>query len=167
MSARTFMPLYVGDYLKDTLRFDAELNGAYMFLIMEYWQHGGLPDTDDQLCRIARVKPRRWPYVRAALAPYFGPGWTHRRIDAEIQKADEAYARRANAGRKGGSQKSSNATAMLAENPSNATAMLKHNQNQNASHIPIQEGAYPSNVKLNVEELGSAPANVVRLGGRS
>lgn len=83
------MPLYVGDYLADTRRLSTLEHGAYMLLIMEYWQQGGLPDDDGKLARIAGLSKDEWLDIRDAIADLFQPGWKHKRIDSEMRKAQE------------------------------------------------------------------------------
>ena len=102
MSARPWMPLYAGDYLRDTGRLSTLQHGAYLLLIMDYWINNGLPDDDEQLARIARMSDREWRANRAALAQFFTDGWKHKRIEKELAEAEEAYERRAQAGKKGG-----------------------------------------------------------------
>lgn len=82
-----WMPLYVADYLADTRRLSTLEHGAYLLLIMEYWQHGGLPNDDRALAKVCGLTPREWTRCRAALAPMFGEGWKHKRIDEELEKA--------------------------------------------------------------------------------
>ena len=104
------MPFYVGDYLADTLHLTTEQHGAYLLLIMHYWQHGGLPDDDDQLRRIAGIKDdksmterRQWRSICLAIAPFFQqPGWRHKRIDEELQKSEIIRQKRQISGRIGG-----------------------------------------------------------------
>lgn len=90
MSALPYMPLYVADYLADTAHLSALENGAYLMLIMNYWQRGNpLPSGDAQLARIARLTPEEWQAVRPALAEFFteeNGQWQHSRIDAELAK---------------------------------------------------------------------------------
>jgi uncharacterized protein YdaU (DUF1376 family) len=43
--SRAWMPLYVGDYPRDTRDLDALQHGACLLLIMHYWQHEGRQDA--------------------------------------------------------------------------------------------------------------------------
>ncbi len=96
MNKRPWMPLYVADYLKDTTHLGALESGAYLHLIMNYWQNGGLPSDDRQLARIAKLTMREWRKSRATLAAFFQDGWKHKRVEAELaHTADIAAKRRA------------------------------------------------------------------------
>lgn len=101
MSNRPWMPFYVGDYRADTLHLSAAQHGAYLLLIMHYWQQGGLPDDDDQLARIACMTLGEWKKHRPVIRGFFGEGWKHARVEREIVEASERYERRAKAGKKG------------------------------------------------------------------
>lgn len=93
------MPLYVADYLADTSHFSAAEHGAYLLLIMHYWQTGGLPGDDDaRMARIARMTADEWAAARPVIATKFSPSWRHARIDGELEEAE----RLAKAGKKGG-----------------------------------------------------------------
>jgi uncharacterized protein YdaU (DUF1376 family) len=82
-----FMPLYCGDYLRDTRHLTTEQHGAYFLLIVEYWSKGSLPDDDVQLARIVGVCPSKWSKMKPVLQAFFYDGWHHKRIDAELDKA--------------------------------------------------------------------------------
>lgn len=95
---RPWMPLYIADYLADTAHLNAAQSGAYLHLIMHYWQTGGLPDDDAALARIGRMTTVEWRKARPIIAPFFADGWRHKRIDAEMKKTAEvaeAYSSRA------------------------------------------------------------------------
>lgn len=141
--SRPWMPLYVADYLADTGHLSTAEHGAYLLLIMHYWQKGGLPTDDARLASIARAMPEQWLSMKDTLAEFFGEGWRHTRIDAELQSAREAYQRRASAGRKGGK-----ARAMPEQCSSNAKAGLKQSQSQPLSSDAIaSDAAAPRDVR--------------------
>ena len=125
--SRPWMPLYVADYLADTAHLRALESGAYLHLIMHYWQRGSLPDNDRQLATIARMTDDEWAEWKSTLAALFQPGWRHKRIDRELAEAGAKYARRAAAGRVGGRRKPE---ALLKQCSSNADALLNQPQPQ-------------------------------------
>lgn len=101
MTARPWMPLYIADYLADTAHLGALQSGAYLHLIMHYWQTGSLPDDDAALARIARMTAAEWGRNRSTIAAFFQDGWRHKRIDAEIETAESVISSRSAAGKAG------------------------------------------------------------------
>jgi len=89
----TWMPLYIGDYLADTMHLTCEQSGAYLHLIMHYWRAGSLPDNDVALAQIARLSAKSWKAHKPVIAEFFGKGWTHKRIDAERARTNEVKER--------------------------------------------------------------------------
>ena len=103
MSALPYIPLFVADYLADTSHLSTLEHGAYLLLIMNYWQRGSaLPAGDGQLCRIARLTAKEWSAVKPAIAPFFEEvdgEWSHGRIEAELAKVRSKSETRAKAGK--------------------------------------------------------------------
>jgi uncharacterized protein YdaU (DUF1376 family) len=124
------MPFYVADYLADTTHLSAAEHGAYMLLILHYWQKGALPDDEAILARVCRMTAREWVKSRDVLASFFGPGWTHERINFELEKARVKSEARAEFGSRGGKAKALNnnnaelakANGLPAENVAKALA---------------------------------------------
>ncbi len=89
MAAIPYMPLYVADYLSDAAHLSTLEHGAYLLLIMTYWQRGeALPADDKKLARICRVGPREWARIKPSLSEFFQvdcDNWSHRRIESELQ----------------------------------------------------------------------------------
>lgn len=103
VAAIPFMPLYVSDYLADTPHLSTEEHGAYLLLIMAYWQLGAaLPDDDRRLARIARMDRDGWLAIRDDIAEFFTVEdglWKHGRIDAEVARAQAKLEGARNAGK--------------------------------------------------------------------
>lgn len=129
-----WMPLYVADYLADTRRLSTVEHGAYMLLIMDYWRIGGLPNDDRKLARIVGLSESEWAEIRDNIAELFQDGWTHKRIENELEKAKAKNERRVEAGRRGGVAKAaknpSNATNLPDQKPSNALASSSQSQSE-------------------------------------
>jgi hypothetical protein len=99
---RAWMPLYVGDYLRDTRDLNTLQHGAYLLLIMHYWQHDALPTDDARLAAITGLSVAQWRRVREPVQAKFAEGWKHKRIEGELAKLDRAVMQRRLAGRNGG-----------------------------------------------------------------
>jgi uncharacterized protein YdaU (DUF1376 family) len=82
------MKFYPTDYLSDTQHLSTVEHGAYLLLIMNYWQRGtALPDDDRRLSGIARLSFEQWLNIRSTLADFFtieDGFWRHNRIELEI-----------------------------------------------------------------------------------
>jgi uncharacterized protein YdaU (DUF1376 family) len=130
MSNRAWMPLHITDYLADTGHLNAAEHGAYLMLIMHYWQNGTLPADERLLARLARMTKDEWAESRDVLAMLFGPNWTHKRIDAELVKADEIIEKR-RAAANGRHQKSKDdASAVHVQSKSTDTGALPRTLDQ-------------------------------------
>lgn len=100
--SKAWMPIYIGDYLADTQHLTTLQHGAYLLLIMHYWQRGGLPNNEQAIAGICRLNRTQWESNCQAIAKLFLPGWKHKRIDLELEKARIVSEKRALAGQKGG-----------------------------------------------------------------
>lgn len=91
--ADIWMPLYIGDYLADTMELSTEQHGAYLLLLMAYWKNGGALSSDPRrLAAIARMPLDAWSNAQAMLESFFDTQtdpalWIHERAEEEIQKA--------------------------------------------------------------------------------
>ena len=72
MAAIPYMPLYVADYLGDAGHLTTAQHGAYLLLLMNYWQRGkGLPANDAALMSITRMSKAEWEKTRPAVLEFF------------------------------------------------------------------------------------------------
>jgi uncharacterized protein YdaU (DUF1376 family) len=96
------MPMYWGDYLRDTRDLTTTQHGAYLLLIGHYWQHEGLPTDERQLATITGLTLAKWRAIQEPIAAKFQDGWKHGRIDEELEQSERKINQRIIAGRKGG-----------------------------------------------------------------
>ena len=93
MASLPYMQLYVSDYLADTAHLTAQQHGAYMLLLMNYWQKGrAIENTDERLQHVARLTQDEWLANKSILAEFFlveGDIWTHPRIEEDLTKVRE------------------------------------------------------------------------------
>jgi uncharacterized protein YdaU (DUF1376 family) len=67
-----WMPVYPGDWLKQTMHLDALQFGALMLLAIAYWsRQGPLPDDNRQLATICRMDVATFEQIKPTLAAFF------------------------------------------------------------------------------------------------
>jgi uncharacterized protein YdaU (DUF1376 family) len=134
-----WMPFYIADHLRKTMHLSAAENGAYLHLIMHYWQHGGLPDDDVRLARIARMTTRQWKAARPVLQAFFHDGWRHDRVDEELAKATDRTMKRKAAGGTGGTRTAAKAAKKAAKRIAKGVANAKQKPTQPQPQSQSQE----------------------------
>lgn len=142
-----WMPLYIGDYLADTMHLTTEQHGAYLLLIMAYWKNGGAISSSDQsLAATCRLSPDAWSMHKHTLASFFDTEsdpmlWIHVRAEKEMGKAGNNQLKRTlraqtAAAARWGNNAPSNASSNA---PSIPQAMLKTCPSPSPSPIKDQE----------------------------
>jgi uncharacterized protein YdaU (DUF1376 family) len=98
------MQLYVSDYLADTAHLTAQQHGAYMLLLMNYWQRGkALDNSNERLSHVARLSPEEWIDAKPTLEEFFiveDNVWTHARVEDDLAKIREKSVKASFAGRR-------------------------------------------------------------------
>lgn len=98
-----WMPLYIADYMLDTAHLSTEEHGAYLLLLLHAWMNkGALPNDDERLRRITRMEKRAWNISKNEIKSFFYEHQgvlRHRRIDLELQRAQEMVNQRSMAGK--------------------------------------------------------------------
>lgn len=135
----TWMPLYIGDYLRDTQALHAEQHGAYLLLIMAAWgNEGRLPGDPEDLAAIARVPIERWQsHTAAKVLPFFrqdGATYVHDRVVAELERARTNVAQKSRAGAAGAAARWQKDGSRIAG--ANADALRAESRNDAPSPSP-------------------------------
>ena len=106
MSSPPFMPLYVGDYLGDTVHLSTLEHGAYLLLLMTLWRAGGsMPADDKYLSRCCRLSSVQWSRVKPVVLPMFDVQQgtlTHGRLTKELDRHTYFIQQKRSAGSLGG-----------------------------------------------------------------
>ena len=88
MSTPPYVPIFVADYLGDTIELSIEEHGAYFLLLLTAWKQPScdLPDDDKKLSRICRVSLRKWKQIRVTMEEFWtveGGRWKNERLQKE------------------------------------------------------------------------------------
>lgn len=165
--SRPWMPLYIADYLADTAHLNAAQSGAYLHLIMHYWQTGGLPNDDDALARIARLTSREWRRERETLSAFFEDGWRHKRIDIELAHALEISSKRRSAAKQRHCKSNANASANAEQMDTHARASSpspSHPQSKD-SDLRSDGASAPRDVRADL--FGRGLKTLARISGKT
>lgn len=146
-----FMPLYSGDYLRDTRHLTPLRHGVYLLLLMHCWDSRGPVPLDEQEaagvanCRSAdEVEALR--YVLNRFFTRMEDGWYNRRIQREIERAESISRVRSDAGRMGYQAKAkhmlskSQAQATTPTPTTTTTATTTTTEQRFALSSPLDEG---------------------------
>lgn len=97
MAALPYIQLYAADYLADTMHLTTEEHGAYLLLIMNYWQTGK-PLQSERIPNVVRLNKSRFNEIEKTLSDFFTITedglWVHERIERDLafvrSKSDKA-----------------------------------------------------------------------------
>lgn len=146
--ASVWMPMYWGDYFRDTRHLDITEHGAYLLLIGHYWINGkGIANVDKRLATIVGMTLDSWVKIRPTIEEFFTIKdgiWRHSRIDAEIKSSQTKANARSQAGKRGAA----------------ARWQTHNNRNANANGKTMLSRATPSPVEeeeTNANALAKKP----------
>lgn len=134
MSGLAWMPVFVGDLLKEAMALDHADGYAVILIRAHIWQNGPIPDDTRQLAKITMMEPRRWLRRYKNIKPFFAivdGFWTDHDLMAKREKAQQRRDIAVENGKKGG-RPSNNPVG--SENKTQRVS-----SSASAKHIPYQE----------------------------
>lgn len=84
MSGPIWMPLYIGDYMADTIGLTKSEHGSYLLSMMAYWKKGESLTSKELNAVCGRDVDRVSQFYI-----WCESRWHHKRIDAELRKAND------------------------------------------------------------------------------
>lgn len=146
-----YLPLYTGDYIRDTRHLSPLRHGIYLLALMHCWDQKGPMPLDEQECAgVCNCRSDdEVQALRYVLSRYFvrmEDGHYNARMQAEVERSEAISGVRSEAGKKGYQAK--------------AKQMLSKSQ-ANAKQVPLSPSPSPSLSSTSQEqrEVSSAPAS--------
>ena len=120
---------------------------------MAYWVFGKLPNDDRRLATIAKLSMPQWKASRATLAAFFGPDWTHKRIEDELKRANAIAESSSERARQAANARWAKETQSYAQSdaPGNANGTA---QAVRSDAQPESQSQRPTNIKKPAGNLG-------------
>jgi len=98
-----WMPIYIGDYLRDTEELSATEHGAYLLLLMHYWQKNGEIGSDiERLSRVARTDSETARFILGSYFVLTDGNYKNKRADIEMFNANKRRLSATENGKRGG-----------------------------------------------------------------
>jgi uncharacterized protein YdaU (DUF1376 family) len=90
---KAYMPLFIGDFLADTMHLSATETGIYIRLLWHCWQHGSIPRDRRKLALISHLDPRLWHQYEATVLQFFdivdASTMHNKRVSTELHRYEE------------------------------------------------------------------------------
>jgi uncharacterized protein YdaU (DUF1376 family) len=84
MTAKPWFKFHIADFRAEMLLLTPAQRGAYISLLMYYWENEGLPDDDHALAKIAGMRLEHWLRHRSSVGKLFSPSWGHKRMNSML-----------------------------------------------------------------------------------
>lgn len=147
MAAKPYMPFYTSDYMSDTAHLTMAEHGAYMLMIIHYWNtEKPLPYDDKKLAQICKTTLRGFRQVKMTVTHLFsrvGDTLVHKRIEKELEEYRQKLDRKRLGGQKTSEKRWGKKDSLAISSP-NSLAIAELHQNgsysESESKTDKQEG---------------------------
>lgn len=161
-----FYPHHIGDYMTATAHLTWAEDCAYRRLLDVYYsREQAIPADMGRACRLVRATSKdEIRAVETVLNEFFAlteQGWTHKRCDQEILKAQQAAERARTNGKKGGRPAKQEPTENPAGNPQETQPVISGNPEKSYSQAPNPNPITNSSVS---KDTGETPDAVFGVG---
>lgn len=149
-----FMPLMIGDFLRDTMRLDVEQQGAYLLLLIDMWCNGPIKNDEKILQKICKFSAHKWEKKSEEILQIFSEkdGFIfHPDLEYEKARNIALHESRSKSGQKGN-------TVRWSQGDSGATRKNIAEGSHSNSNSNSEEKASPSRAEFNTEPETDAPA---------
>lgn len=153
MKTDIWMPIYIGDYLKDTRHLNTEEHGAYFLILIELWNKNG-KTKKIILPRIALKTDKEffdniWPQIEEFFLVEESGLVTQKRLSLELKSSIKRRKAAKNNGKKGGRPKTQTKPRGLPEaNPGETSS-----SSSSSSHKPKDKTFYQDSIEYRLADL--------------
>lgn len=159
-SAKSYMPLFVGDYLSDTMEFSCEEHGAYLLALMHQWHTGKF--FPKNLQKVLQLSTHKFNKIFAVIEQKFvydDDGRCYNaRLERERLKVAEIQGKKAAAGRLGAQKRWGN---------NDSTSHKHSHQSANGKTIaPTQPNTNTINLNNDKPNTGASTGSAYRFTGQ-
>ncbi|MEZ7136848.1 YdaU family protein [Komagataeibacter sp. SM21] len=167
-NVKTWMPLYIGDYLADTASLSTLQHGAYVLLMMEIWRKGPLPNNSARLARIAKTDLQTWQEeIWPDLQDFFfleDDCLDQKRLRAERKKAEEISRKRSEAASKRHEVRTSKTDAKFQQNTCKPHANAEQVHSKSNAKASANAGAndHAKNMQLDTQSQSQSHISSLR-----
>lgn len=158
----TWMPLYVGDYLADTMHLTTRQHGAYMLLLMHAWRNGGnIPTSEAAQAAIVRAPTKEWAKDAEIVLEFFDfdpegkDGIWHQRVRDELAVAEAMTQQRSKAGKASAAKRERERQRKANENPTPVEQAMdsRTKPSQSPSPSPSVTTSLPASTSAHAHRL--------------
>jgi uncharacterized protein YdaU (DUF1376 family) len=155
------MPLYTGDYLRDTRHLSMSEHGAYNLALMFCWDSKGPMPIDERkqfaiVCARSTDEMEAWRRVRDEFFVRMEDGWYQGRLMREIERCESISGARSTAGRAGANAR----MQRLRERQANAKQMPS-NCSATVEQVTLSPSPYPDKDSVAKATGTDAPAETI------